>query len=98
LTVGDDLEAEEVELGEDKDLAADVDDGVYNDDDEEALESDDEDEDDALKGLDLEEDSEGKSGLIRLSPLLSELLTYPVSLQNLFTSFPSTRYCLLRSR
>ncbi|GAA5964446.1 hypothetical protein JCM3765_006281 [Sporobolomyces pararoseus] len=68
--IGDDLEAEEVELGEDKDLAADVDDGVYNDDDEEALESDDEDEDDALKGLDMEEDSEEPLHILPLYSLL----------------------------
>lgn len=58
IEVGDDLETEEVELGEDRDLAADVDDGVYYDDDEEALESDD-DEDDTFKGIDMEEDVDG---------------------------------------
>ncbi|GAA6009925.1 hypothetical protein JCM11491_000868 [Sporobolomyces phaffii] len=68
--VGDDLEVEEVELGEDKDLAADVDDGVYNDDDEEALESDDDDEDDALKGIDMEEDSEEPLHILPLYSLL----------------------------
>ncbi|GAA5824419.1 hypothetical protein JCM5353_005031 [Sporobolomyces roseus] len=67
---GDDLEAEEVELGEDKDLAADVDDGIYDDDDDEALESDDEDEDDTLKGLDLEEDSEEPLHILPLYSLL----------------------------
>lgn len=54
-------------------MAADVDDGVYNDDDEDALESDDEEEDHALKGLDLEEDSEGESFLSR-SPSLSSFV------------------------
>ncbi|GAA5901715.1 ATP-dependent RNA helicase ECM16 [Sporobolomyces salmoneus] len=68
--IGDDLEVEEVELGEDKDLAADVDDGVYNDDDEDALESDDEEEDHALKGLDLEEDSEEPLHILPLYSLL----------------------------
>lgn len=58
--VGDDLEIEEVELGDDKDLAADVDDGIPDeDDDPEALESSD-DEDESKPGLDMEEDTEGE--------------------------------------
>ncbi|GAA5900422.1 hypothetical protein JCM5296_001422 [Sporobolomyces johnsonii] len=67
--VGDDLEAEEVELGEDKDLAADVDDGIYDDDDEEGLESDD-DEDDAFKGIDMEEDTDEPLYILPLYSLL----------------------------
>ncbi|GAA6063790.1 hypothetical protein JCM10212_001360 [Sporobolomyces blumeae] len=66
---GDDLETEEIDLGEDKDLAADVDDGIYDDGDEEALESEDED-DDTLKGLDLEEDSEEPLHILPLYSLL----------------------------
>lgn len=56
--MGDDLEAEEVELGDDKDLAADVDDGLYDQDDPEDLESDEEDE--KFGGLDMEEDTDGE--------------------------------------
>ncbi|GAA5996854.1 ATP-dependent RNA helicase ECM16 [Rhodotorula paludigena] len=69
IEVGDDLETEEVELGEDKDLAADVDDGVYHDDDEEALESDD-DEDDTFKGIDMEEDVDEPMHILPLYSLL----------------------------
>jgi ATP-dependent RNA helicase DHX37/DHR1 len=58
--VGDDVEIEEVELGDDKDLAADVDDGIpEEDDDPEGLESSD-DEDGKIEGLDMEEDTEGE--------------------------------------
>lgn len=60
LTEGDDFEIEEVELGDDKDLAADVDDGILEEeeDDPEGLESSD-DEDSKIEGLDMEADTEG---------------------------------------
>ncbi|BGP37169.1 putative ATP-dependent RNA helicase DHR1 [Rhodotorula kratochvilovae] len=69
VEVGDDLEAEDVDLGEDKDLAADVDDGVYQDDDE-GLESDDEDEDET-KGIDMEEDVDEPMHILPLYSLLA---------------------------
>lgn len=57
--MGDDIEVEDIELGDDKDLAADVDDGILDeDDDPDGLESSD-DEDGKIEGLDLEEDTEG---------------------------------------
>lgn len=59
--VGDDIEVEDMELGDDKDLAADVDDGLPDeDDDPEGLESSD-DEDGKIEGLDMEADTEGMS-------------------------------------
>ncbi|KAK4050572.1 putative ATP-dependent RNA helicase DHR1 [Microbotryomycetes sp. JL221] len=59
VELGDDAEAEDVDLGDnDKDLAADVDDGVYDEDDEEGLESDED--EDKFGDLDLEEDTDGK--------------------------------------
>ncbi|BGP13274.1 putative ATP-dependent RNA helicase DHR1 [Rhodosporidiobolus nylandii] len=69
VEVADDLEAEEVDLGEDKDLAADVDDGVYDDDDEEALESDDEDAE-LFKGVDMEADVDEPMHILPLYSLL----------------------------
>ncbi|KAM0787963.1 hypothetical protein ACM66B_006167 [Microbotryomycetes sp. NB124-2] len=68
VEVGDDLEAEEVDLGDDKDLAADVDDGVYDEDDEEGLESDEDEE--KFGGLDLEEDTEEPMHILPLYSLL----------------------------
>lgn len=62
--MGDDVEIEEVELGDDeRDLAADVDDGIPEEDeyDPEGLDSDDEDDDTKIPGLDLEEDTDGQS-------------------------------------
>ena len=53
--MGDDLEVEDIELGDDKDLAADVDDGIPEED-EEGLESDDD--EDRIEGLDMEEDTD----------------------------------------
>ncbi|GAA5824872.1 hypothetical protein JCM3770_002186 [Rhodotorula araucariae] len=70
VEVGDDLEAEDVDLGEDKDLAADVDDGVYEEDDE-GLESDEDDEDDTFKGLDMEEDVDEPMHILPLYSLLA---------------------------
>ncbi|GAA5902843.1 hypothetical protein JCM8208_006490 [Rhodotorula glutinis] len=69
VEVGDDLEAEDVELGADKDLAADVDDGVYEDD-EEGLESDEDMDDEAFQGLDMEEDVDEPLHVLPLYSLL----------------------------
>ncbi|GAA6000763.1 hypothetical protein JCM10207_004646 [Rhodosporidiobolus poonsookiae] len=69
IEVADDLEAEEVDLGEDRDLAADVDDGVWDDDDEEALESDDEDAE-LFKGIDMEADVDEPMHILPLYSLL----------------------------
>lgn len=59
--MGDDLETEDMDLGarDDKDLAADVDDGLYDEDDVDGLESDEEDE--KFGGMDLEDDTDGGS-------------------------------------
>ena len=92
VEVGDDLEAEDVELGADKDLAADVDDGVYEDD-EEGLESDEDMDDEAFQGLDIEEDVDGASSLslsLSFSEPRAHQLTF-FSLQSRFTSSPCTR-------
>jgi ATP-dependent RNA helicase DHX37/DHR1 len=62
--VGDDIEVEDVELGDDKDLAADVDDGIPEEDDPEDLESSDDDDDETFKGLDKEADTDGASTLL----------------------------------
>ena len=80
-----------MDLGDDnKDLAADVDDGIYDNDDEEALESDED--EDKIVGLDLEEDTEGK-----LQPIC--VRTRPdTPLQSLCISCLSTRSCQRRSR
>ncbi|PRQ74930.1 hypothetical protein AAT19DRAFT_13952 [Rhodotorula toruloides] len=69
---GDDLEAEEVDLGEGRDLAADVDDGVYDvdEDDDEALESDIDGDDDTFKGIDMEEDTDEPMHILPLYSLL----------------------------
>ncbi|GAA6030126.1 hypothetical protein JCM8097_009274 [Rhodosporidiobolus ruineniae] len=69
VEAGDDLEAEEIDLGDDKDLAADVDDGVYDEDDEEALESDDEDQE-LFKGIDMEADVDEPMHILPLYSLL----------------------------
>ncbi|SGY69292.1 BQ5605_C004g02989 [Microbotryum silenes-dioicae] len=59
VEMGDDVEVEELELGEDNiDLAADVDDGIY-DEDPEGLESDEEEE--KFGGMDFEDDTDGES-------------------------------------
>lgn len=91
---GDDLEVEDVELGQDRDLAADVDDGLpLEEDDPEGLESSD-DEDSKIAGLDLEEDTEGELTPRLLSP--QPVLTF-IS-QSPCTFSPSTRSCRRRSR
>ncbi|GAA5917841.1 hypothetical protein JCM6882_000837 [Rhodosporidiobolus microsporus] len=69
VEAADDLEAEEIDLGEDKDLAADVDDGVWDDDDDEALESDDEDQE-LFKGIDMEADVDEPMHILPLYSLL----------------------------
>lgn len=56
--VGDDFETEDIDLGADRDLAADVDDGVYDEDDEDGLESDED--EDKFGGIDMEEDTDGE--------------------------------------
>lgn len=56
--MGDDLEAEDIELGaHDQDLPADMDDGLYDEDDVDGLESDEDEE--KFDGLDLEDDTDG---------------------------------------
>lgn len=91
--MGDDLEAEEIELGDDKDLAADVDDGLYDDDDVDGLESDEEDE--KFGGLDMEEDTDGEclSSTLDNCTLLTRFRT-----QSRCTFFRSTRCYQPRSR
>ncbi|GAA5990956.1 hypothetical protein JCM11641_007445 [Rhodosporidiobolus odoratus] len=69
IEVADDLEAEEVDLGDDRDLAADVDDGVWDDDDEDALESDDEDKE-LFRGIDTEADVDEPMHILPLYSLL----------------------------
>ncbi|SCV72455.1 BQ2448_3992 [Microbotryum intermedium] len=69
VEMGDDVEVEELELGEDDmDLAADVDDGVY-DEDPEGLESDEEEE--KIGGLDLEDDTDEPMHILPLYSLLT---------------------------
>ncbi|GAA5851056.1 hypothetical protein JCM8547_009166 [Rhodosporidiobolus lusitaniae] len=68
IEVSDDLETEEIDLGDDRDLAADVDDGVWDDDDE-ALESDDEDRE-LFKGIDMEADVDEPLHILPLYSLL----------------------------
>ncbi|GAA5831310.1 hypothetical protein JCM11251_007830 [Rhodosporidiobolus azoricus] len=68
VEAGDDLEAEEIDLGEDRDLAADVDDGVWDDDDE-ALESDDEDKE-LFRGINMEADVDEPMHILPLYSLL----------------------------
>ncbi|BGP22097.1 DHX37 protein [Rhodotorula toruloides] len=72
VEMGDDLEAEEVDLGEGRDLAADVDDGVYDVDEEadEALESDIDGDDETFKGIDMEEDTDEPMHVLPLYSLL----------------------------
>ncbi|BGP29302.1 putative ATP-dependent RNA helicase DHR1 [Rhodotorula toruloides] len=72
VEMGDDLEAEEVDLGEGRDLAADVDDGVYDvdEEDEEALESDMDGDDETFKGIDMEEDTDEPMHILPLYSLL----------------------------
>ncbi|BGO88798.1 hypothetical protein NBRC10512_006938 [Rhodotorula toruloides] len=73
VEIGDDLEAEEVDLGEGRDLAADVDDGVYDvdEEDDEALESDIDGDDETFKGIDMEEDTDEPMHILPLYSLLS---------------------------
>ena len=70
VEVGDDLETEEIELGDDKDLAADVDDGIPEEDDPEDLESSDDEGDDTLRGMDLEADTDEPMYVLPLYSLL----------------------------
>lgn len=71
VEVGDDLEAEEVDLGEDRDLADGVDDGNWDADDDEALESDvDGEDDDTFKGIDMEADTDEPMHVLPLYSLL----------------------------
>ena len=57
--MGDDIEVENMDLGDDKDLAADVDDGIPEEEyDPEGLDSSD-DEDSKIEGLDMEADTDG---------------------------------------
>lgn len=79
--MGDDVEVEDIELGDDKDLAADVDDGIPEED-EDDLESDDDDEDGVFKGIDMEADTDGK---------LSE---YVCSRQQVLIPFFSQSLCI----
>ena len=85
--MGDDFETEDMDLGanDDKDLAADVDDGLYDEDDVDGLESDEEDE--KFGGMDLEDDTDGRVFLARLPSDLTDLW-----LQSLCTFSLSTRY------
>ncbi|KAM0749651.1 P-loop containing nucleoside triphosphate hydrolase protein [Meredithblackwellia eburnea MCA 4105] len=71
VEVGDDLEVEDIELGDDrKDLAADVDDGLpEEDDDPEGLESSD-DEDSRIAGVDMEADTDEPLHILPLYSLL----------------------------
>ncbi|KAI5474522.1 DHX37 protein [Pseudohyphozyma bogoriensis] len=71
VEVGDDFEAEELDLGDDKDLAADVDDGPRMDEsDPEDLESSD-DEDMKKLGVDMEEDTDEPLYILPLYSLLA---------------------------
>ena len=71
VEIGDDLETEEVDLGESRDLAEGVDDGTWDEDDEEALESDvDGENDDTFKGIDMEEDTDEPMHVLPLYSLL----------------------------
>jgi ATP-dependent RNA helicase DHX37/DHR1 len=71
VEIGDDLETEEVDLGEGRDLAEGVDDGAWDEDDEEALESDvDGEDDDTFKGIDMEADTDEPMHVLPLYSLL----------------------------
>lgn len=71
VELGDDVEVEEIDLGDrDEDLAADVDDGIgILDDDPDDLESSD-DEDTKIKGVDMEEDTDEPLYILPLYSLL----------------------------
>lgn len=59
IKVGDDVEVEDIDLGvDDKDLAADVDDGIPIEDEDDLESSDDE--DNKIDGIDMEADSDGE--------------------------------------
>ncbi|KAK4703639.1 ATP-dependent RNA helicase DHX37/DHR1, partial [Phenoliferia sp. Uapishka_3] len=69
VEMGDDIEVEDLDLGDDKDLAADVDDGLPMDDPEDLESSDDE--DSKINGVDMEEDTEEPLYILPLYSLLS---------------------------
>ncbi|KAL8277707.1 hypothetical protein RQP46_009829 [Phenoliferia psychrophenolica] len=69
VEAGDDFEIEEVELGDDKDLAADVDDGNPEDDPDDLESSDDE--DIKIEGVDMEADTDEPLYILPLYSLLS---------------------------